>query len=62
MRVRPAVSHNALDIFKPYYESLFGYEQWSDKAKAYFNDVTNNRNRQLDYPFEYSTEFAMQKE
>jgi len=50
---RSADWYTALETIKPYYDVLFGDEQWSEDAKEYFHDVVNNRNGAPDCPFGY---------
>jgi hypothetical protein len=45
--------YTALETIKPHYDSLFGDDEWSDRAKEYFNDVVNNKNGRPRCPFGY---------
>ncbi|MBN2000997.1 ADP-ribosylglycohydrolase family protein [candidate division KSB1 bacterium] len=44
---------SALDSFEPYYDSLFGDDQWTVEAKHYFHEVVYNKNGHPDCPFGY---------
>ena len=48
---QPEVWLEALESFSPYVESLFGDEMWSPEARAYFEDVTVNKNMDPESPF-----------